>query len=1345
MMSTVRHLVLPAGVLLLVSQALHSQQSDLAFETLPLDQGAATHVSCILQDRIGFIWIAAWSGLYMYDGYSFVSYKHDPDDPSSIADNGLSTLYEDRAGALWIGSWSGIERFDRTSGTFKHFTPNPNVPGSDPSNNVCAICEDTSGALWVGTWDGLYQFDGGTEKFSSMRHDSANAGSIAHNSVQVIYKDREGSLWFGTAAGLDTYDFSTGRFIHCTSVPPESRTLSVRRFAEYSIVSIMEDDAGMIWLGTNKGLVEYNPGERTSSAYPYVSPRVEILEYVRTGINTMCRDPVSASLLVATADGLFTFRKESGTYERKAEAIITSVCVERSGSLLFGTDTGLQKLNMVGQPFRKHPMGDVACGPTLGREGVLWVMGFKKGYHKFDTRAEQFVPFSFGDDVLCFVHLPENGGSMGFFKRDGTFYLRDSLGNRAFTLDRTASIPGLSSKEYTKSLSFGCQTPRGYYIGTHAGGLYLFDPQTNGVSELFNLKQSVCFIHRDKFDDIWVATLGGKLVRYDQSRGTLTEYSPDIGNPSSWNGKPVNWMSEGRRWGLWFGTSFGLLTYDRQKDSFVRYTTKNGLQDNNVRGVAEDDHGSVWVSTTKGISKLDPATGRIKNYDASYGLDPAADVYLGGVVKDANGEMYVGGANGLTGFHPDSIHDNAFIPPIVITSFRKFDEPCPMSEEIHLTYDENFISFEFAALSYVSPERNQHAYMMEGVDRGWVYCGTRRFASYPNLAPGEYVFRVKGSNNEGIWNEAGTSITIVITPPWWQSRWAYGFYLLALVGAAYGGWKIQMRRVRVRHEYEMSRFEARKLQEVDEMKSRFFANISHEFRTPLTLILGPVKQIIERTTEDDMKDDLGVVYRNAKRLLGLVNQLLDLSTLESGSMKLRTIPQNIIPLLKALTVSFTSYAERKRIALNVRTGEDDIRVYIDRDKIEKIVTNILSNALKFTPEGGRIEVNTTRDEHFVNISISDTGIGIPVGQIPKIFDRFYQVDGSHTRAQEGTGIGLSLTKELVELHKGHIEVESEEGKGTTFVIRIPLGKEHLKREEIGEPEKDEAQSAGAGPGSIGPLEIMAGEDKGTRKPDLAPLAETDRPLLLIVEDNADVRDYIHKNVKEEYRILEAIDGEDGWNKSVEHMPDVIVSDVMMPATDGFVLCEKIKKDDRTSHIPVILLTAKASSQDRIEGYGTGADDYIMKPFELEELRARLSNLLEQRKRLHEHFRKHGLFEIDGKKITPVDQKFLQNTLAIITRHLSDTAFGVESLAAEMAVSRSVLLKKTEALVGEPPSELIRRTRLNRAAQLIENKFGNMAEIALEVGFNNPSYFAECFKSQFGCTPSHYHQNLASSR
>jgi parallel beta-helix repeat protein len=578
---------------------------------------------------------------------------------------------------------------------------------------------------------------------------------------------------------------------------------------------------------------------------------------------------------------------------------------------------------------------------------------------------------------------------------------------------------------------------------------------------------------------------------------------------------------------------------------------------------------------------------------------------------------------------------------------------------------------------------------------------------------------------------------ISVFTPWWITTWAIIIYISTLLAVILIIWNIRMRRVKIKSELERERFESQKLHEVDEIKTRFFTNISHEFRTPLTLILGPVKQVIERINDEEAKKELGVVQRNANKLLGLVNQLLDISKLESGNMKLRTVPQNIIPLIKSLMISFTSFAERKQITLKFNSDYDELIVYLDKDKAEKIITNILSNAFKFTPDHGKIEVKVRKNEKYAIINISDTGVGIPANKISKIFDRFYQVNGTHTREQEGTGIGLAHSKELAELHRGKIEVESEEGKGTTFTICFPLGKAHLKPEEIGNTEYEKGQEQEK------EMMIQRFEDIVKRKDEFSVDVDLEKqpaqPTLLLVEDNPDVRNYISMILGNEYRIFEAKDGEEGLDKAFECIPDLIISDVMMPKMDGFQLCRQLKTDFRTSHIPVIMLTAKATMQDKINGLEIGADEYIMKPFDAEELRARIKNLLEQRKRLHEHFNKYGFADTERKNITSADQKFLTKVVSIIDENISDTSFGVEVLAEKLAVSQSLLYKKIISLTGTSPSELIKKLRLNKAAKLIESNTGNISEIALEVGFNNPAYFTECFKKQFGVAPSQYHK------
>ncbi|MEE9572134.1 MAG: ATP-binding protein, partial [Candidatus Neomarinimicrobiota bacterium] len=768
-----------------------------------------------------------------------------------------------------------------------------------------------------------------------------------------------------------------------------------------------------------------------------------------------------------------------------------------------------------------------------------------------------------------------------------------------------------------------------------------------------------------------------------------------------------------------------------------------------------DEAGNLWLSTIKGLNKFAPDNETFSHFDVRDGL--ISNEFSLGVYKSKNGEMYFGGIKGFNKFHPDSIKDIAYVSPIIITDFKLFNQSVPIgidssnnrsilsqsiceTEQIDLTYEDYVLSFEFASLDFHVPEKINYLYKMEGFDKDWNQTGaSRRYATYTNLDPGDYIFKVKRANINGNWNEAFVSIIINIHPPWWKTIWAYLLYAFLFIGSSLLLWGLQIRRIHIRHDIEMSKFEAKKLHEIDEMKSTFFANISHEFRTPLTLILDPVKELMNTEKDTGKKEELKRVHRNADMLYGLVNQLMDLSKLEAGKMTLKTCEENIVPILKGLVLSFASLAERKNITLKFDSSDEVIVAYIDIEKVEKIVINILSNAFKFTKEGKNINVDIRVREENTEIVISDEGIGISKERLKNIFDRFYQVDSSHTREHEGTGIGLALTKELVELHKGEIGVESEEGKGTTFIVRLPLGRNHLKPEEICEEMRVQEKEI------VIPqtAQIIDDDEQGTAKLDINLIADTEKSLLLIVEDNTDVRNYIKGHLDKVHRIMTAVNGEDGVNKALEHIPDLIVSDVMMPKMDGFELCEKIKTDERTSHIPVILLTAKATGQDKIEGLETGADDYIMKPFDAKELQVRVKNLIEQRKRIVEHYRKKQVFDISDIDAASTDKKFLNRALEVITKHISDEEFNVDIFAKEIALSRVQLHRKLVALIGHPPGDFIRIVRLTKAAKLIRRNFGNISEIALEVGFSNPANFAKAFRVQFGVSPTEFRNKFES--
>ncbi|UCD38650.1 MAG: response regulator, partial [Fidelibacterota bacterium] len=750
----------------------------------------------------------------------------------------------------------------------------------------------------------------------------------------------------------------------------------------------------------------------------------------------------------------------------------------------------------------------------------------------------------------------------------------------------------------------------------------------------------------------------------------------------------------------------------------------------------EDDHGNLWLGAQNGLFKFNPTSGKLNRYTIRDGIC-SSGLWVG-YTSSKTGEMFWGGNNGLTIFHPDSIRDNPYLPPIVITSFKKYgremelDTTLSLLSEINLKHDDKVISFEYAALNYINPDQNQYAYMLEGFDRDWVYVGNKRDVTYTNLDPGRYVFRVKGSNNDGVWNETGASIALIIPPPPWKSWWAYTLYVLAIAAAIYAAWRATLRRARTLDEMKLRRMEAEKLQEMDQLKSRFFANISHEFRTPLTLILGPIDKLLSRIEDNESRQELSLMKKHARRVLDLVTQLLDLSRLEADRMKLQASRQNVITLLKGLVQSFASLADRQAITLTFSAESEDVQAYVDKDAMVKIMNNLLSNAFKFTESGGEISVNvaTNRESDLsadgeVVVAISDTGCGIPVDRQDKIFDRFYQVDSSTTREGEGTGIGLALTRELVELHKGSIEVNSREAEGTTFTVRLPLGSAHLSALEIVEASELLEE--------VVPSDMTLADEEESKPP----TTRKSLPLVLIVEDNADVRSYIRSYLDEEYRCYEATDGEHGLSQAIKHMPDLILSDIMMPQMDGVELCRRIKTDERTSHIPVILLTAKADMDSKLEGLETGADDYLAKPFEAAELQARIRNLIEQRRRLRKQFDRKTTLRPKDITVTSLDERFLQRALDAVEMHISDAKFDVKEFSKAVGMSRTNLHYKLRALTGQSTSEFIRTQRMIRAAQLLRQNFGNVTEVAFEVGFSNPSYFTECFKKHFGQPPSRY--------
>ena len=1338
-------------VLILQFQQLNGQVSNIKFDHIKMDKGMVPLVTTVFQDRKGYLWFGSYFGVYRYDGYTFKHYRHGEADTTSIANSNIEAICDDIEGNIWIGHTQGLDKFDPATEVFTHYTLNPELPLNDRSNHVLSLLEDRSKNLWIGTGNGLYLFNKNLGYFKRITHDSTDSSSIINNSINTIYEDRSGTVWFGTGGGLDKLEAS-GKFIHYWTDPQPS---SSQNISPHWILCIFEDREGIMWLGTSGGgflqlnrktnsftVFKNDPKDPKSLAYNYVA--------------SICED-LNGNLLISSV-GLHVFNKmtKKFTYykydEHDSSSIsagnISKILLDRSGVIWMTTMGGgvnkyIAQKSYITQYIPesgitgKLPTSNFGDIIAEDNNQIVWIAS-DKGLISFDPKKELFnrYPFNLAVSYL----LADKSGTLWISNwNSGSLFFKknyDKKINRFFYRD---------GKAFHELVNNMCNSSDGtIWLGTSDGKIMRVNPDKKEVEQIAKYDNEISKIYEDNTGLLWIGTHETGVICYNPEQKTFERFSSNPTDSTTISGNHIMDICEDGTGALWVVANTSLNKFDRSRRDFIRMSQRDGFP-SDAYSLITDSLGNLWVSTAPaGEVKYNPVTKRLKIF---------ADIKLNTGFRMKNGELYFI----LTDFYkekksilrvnPDSLTENRFIPSIVITSFKKFEKPYPFDKSIELNNTENFLSFEFAALNFVSPEKNQYAYRLEGIDKDWVYSDTRRYASYPNLEPGEYVFRVKGSNNDGVWNEEGTSIAIIISPPFWKTWWAYTFYSLTLVFLLYGLRRYELNRLSFKNQVKIDEVVLKEKEETDKMKSMFFANISHEFRTPLTLILGPAEKISSKTSDDVVKD-ANIIKRNSRRLLQLINQLLDLSRLEAGKLKLEASKGNIVSFVKGVALSFESLAESKDITLKLLPEKDFIEAYFDREKMMKILTNLLSNAFKFTPQEGKITVSINiKSSSFppmakeelkggsIGIKIRDTGIGIPQEEIPKLFDRFYQVDSSHTREYEGTGIGLALTKELIELHHGSIRVESEKGVWTEFSLEFQLGRDHLKDEEIVDKDKindskvpiDIQLTSQKTLQQINKDELIPNEKKGLKE---------EKKIILVVEDNYDMREYIKESLDSDYIIEEAVNGEQGVRKAEKIIPDLIVSDMMMPKMDGNELVRILKNDEKTSHIPIILLTAKAGHEDKLVGLEIGADDYLTKPFDIKELHARIKNLIKIRRRLQA---KYGtleyVFNYGTKKVTGSDDQFMIKVMDVINKHISEEDFSIEEFGNEVGMSRTQFHRKFKAVTGNPASIFLRSVRLTRAKKMLEERQGNISEIAYSVGFSSPSYFTKCFHEQFGYPPS----------
>jgi signal transduction histidine kinase/ligand-binding sensor domain-containing protein/DNA-binding response OmpR family regulator len=1334
------HLIIGFMISLALPNRINSQNSNINFEHFSVAQGISSPVvSCILQDREGYMWYGTFNSIDKYDGYTFTSFKHESADTTSLNNGYVQSIYEDRAGNIWVGTSQGLDKLNRTTEKFSHYFPIRQDIAKEGENHVWSIYEDKEGQIWVVAGETVYILNRSTGTFSHFVHNSSDLGSINKTGIGTICDDTDGSIWIATGNGVDKFDKKNQKFVHYWYEPKSNSD-----WTNHWVNTIFKDRSGILWLGTRLGLVSFN--KKDSS---FVSYGKEL-----QSISSICEDESGILWIGTWLYGLFAFNKTTKNFtnyshnpknlESLSHNQVSSVCSDKSGTLWIGTwGGGVNKLDKFSSLFVRYQhiegkkeslySNDIDCiAQKTKNEIIIASSGI---IEKFDPKTEIF-------NIL--FHL--NQVSQIVVDNNNNIWFGTRLGLGLFKYDSHSNLKKFyyssDERNFPQDISSMFKSFNGsIWIGTSGGEFFLFDPVSEIISSFdLNIIDGIKKIFEDDSGLLWIGTQESGLFCYDPKNNTTARYIFEPKNEKSISSNTIFAINQDNKRTLWIGTNTGLNKYDPSSHSFLHFTEKNGLANNIVLALFEDNQNNLWLSTPKGISKFSLTNFQFKNYFFPYQLSNIWFIQPPGY-KTADGEMYFGGTDGLIRFHPDSINDNSYVPPIVITAFKKFNQDAKLNsiisekKSIELSYYENNISFEFAALNYSLSQKNQYAYKLEGLDKDWVYSGTRRFASYPNLDPGEYVFRVKGSNNDGVWNEEGTSIAIIISPPFWKTLWAYSLYAGIFILALYWIRRYEMNRISYKNQAKLDRAVLIEKEETEKIKSKFFANISHEFRTPLTLILGPAEKIEKNESSNPVKD-AGIITRNSKRLLQLVNQLLDLSKLDAGKLKLEASSGNIISFVKGLALSFESLSESRDVMIKIKSDKEFIEVYFDREKMVKVFSNLLSNAFKFTPERGNVVITISQTSNsIVEIRVRNSGIGIPKVELPKLFDRFYQVDSSQTKEYEGTGIGLALVKELIELHHGSISVESKEAEPdkinsawTEFTINLPLGRVHLKDDEILVAEKEVHKE-------VTPIDEAEYMSPRTLV-ESDPAQDETKTTILVVEDNYDMREYIKESLSDSYAIEEAINGEQGVRKAETIIPDLIISDLMMPKMDGNELTRILKNDERTSHIPIIILTAKSGQESKIEGLQTGADDYLTKPFDVNELRVRVENLINIRKKLQEKFSKgEFLSKRVEKKLKSIDEKFLAKVIEVIEKHLSEEEFSIEECSSEVGLSRTHFHKKLRALVGKSPSQYLRTVRLHRAKQMIEEEKGNVSEVAYSVGFSSPAYFSRCFKEEFGYPPS----------
>jgi signal transduction histidine kinase/ligand-binding sensor domain-containing protein/DNA-binding response OmpR family regulator len=1344
-------------VLLFISGNIFSQNKYRLKNISTSDGLSQSSVIAIHQDKLGQMWFGTRDGLNKYDGSRFTVFRNNLSDKSTISNNDILVIEEDNSGKIWIGTYNGLNCYDPVSNTFKRYL-HDKTNNSISGNAVWSI-EEIGDELWFGTSKGLNIYNKNTGLFTPVFHSDTDDSTLPSSNILNVLKTKKGEIWIGTTKGLCKLVSRKKNKFSFNNYPLNTTTI-------LNVQTIVEDNLGNLWVGTkNTGLLKFD--KSTNKFVSFLSDK----EYkeINTDIRSLAIDN-QGSLWIGAYDGIYIYgndkslQKINNSNNSNGIDKVKSVFVDKKGSVWIGCyykgvniwDVSNVNFSNYNQSSKKIPMSFDVVSSIIKDKNQNIYFGTEGGgitIYNPNTSKTNYINTKTGhtnkNDIksMCFT---DNVLWIGTFSKGLSAY---NIASKRIEDERiTPKLKDLLKE--TGVYSIKTENNEIVWIGTFSKGLIRYDLTTKTYQIIENDNTKPNFLTNNiirtilvnKKNDLWVGTQNGLnhiyLNNSKPNKYLIKHYFFD--NPSL-SGDDILTLFQDSQHKIWVGTKAkGLHYFDGKK--FNRINLKAGnVVITSIHSILEDEDKNLWISTNQGIIKYSTIQKKIVIYDQKDGL-VSNEFIDNSALKLSPNKFYFGSPSGATFFDAKKISINKYSPQVLITNLKIKNETINPNDteeileksigytkKITLDYDKANFSISFAIPNYIRSKNNQYSYRLIGLENSWTTTKNSE-AIFAIQNPGTYVFEVKGANNDGVWNTTPTTLTVEVNPAPWRSIWAFLLYGILIAMGLYGLIWIIKSKARLKQKLELEYLETKRIEENNRAKLDFFTNISHEFRTPLTLILGPLQQILaDYNGTNEMYKKLLVIEGSGNHLLNLINRLMDFRKLENDQVTLESANGNIVKFAKEIFLSFIEYAKDGGYTYTFESSEEEILVYFDRYKLERVFYNLISNAFRYTPKGGNINFKITHDNSTIFIAVEDSGVGIAEEHIDKIFDLFFEIP-MHKNVQKnynkGTGIGLSIVKNIVKLHKGTIAVINKKSQGVIFTVSLPLGCEHLQENEIIKDFKisDDIVQYTA---QLETAEITETEDIEDF------VTNTEKQTILIVEDHKVLRNFMKNLLKKEYNIIVAENGKMALEKALKHIPNLIISDVIMPEMVGTELCSKIKENLKTSHIPVILLTSRTSLVYKFEGLESGADDYISKPFNLIEFKLRIKNLLNSTERLKAKFLSEDNFSPSEITISSLDEELLKKAFKIVEDNISNEQFDIPFFSSELGISRTLLFVKIKAWTNFTPNEFIHEVRLKRAAQLLEQNKLNVSEVSYKVGFNNPKYFSKCFQKRYGETPSQF--------